>query len=81
MSNRITLYSQPSCAPCRVAKARLQRDGIDFEEINVQEDENAAERLKSHGFTGTPVFHYAGRYTTMAGLAEIITDYHEERAA
>lgn len=80
MTNRITLYSQPSCAPCRVAKSRFQREGIEFTEINVQEDEAAAERLKSHGFTGTPVFHYAGRYAALDGLADIITQYKEAHA-
>lgn len=78
MSNHITLYSQPSCAPCRVAKARFKREDIDYEEINVQEDPAAADRLKSLGFIGTPVFHYGGKYRAMDGLSDIITAYTKE---
>ena len=80
MSNRITLYSQPGCAPCGVAERRFIRDGIEFEKINIQEDAEAAERLKRLGFTGTPVFHYGGRHVAMNGLTEIIANYEEDRA-
>lgn len=78
--NIVTLYGQPGCSPCLVAEKRFQREGIEYTKVNIQEDAEAADRLKALGFTGTPVFHHGGSdpsYRAMDGLAEIIKNHKE----
>lgn len=52
------LYSQPGCGPCIGLKRKLTSDGHVFEEINVQADEAARNRIKELGYSGTPVVEY-----------------------
>lgn len=73
----VTLYSQPGCAPCGAAKRNLTAEGVPFTEVNVQEDAEAAERLKRNGITGTPAFGFHGHIGTLADLPEIIRAHKE----
>jgi len=70
----LTMYSQPGCAPCRVAATRLDRINATYIVIDVTRDEAAAQALRDAGFTGTPVFRYKNAYHTMAGLPAILAD-------
>lgn len=51
----VTLYSQPNCQPCKLTKMQLEKLNIEYEVIDVQQDEEAFERVKSLGYNGTPV--------------------------
>lgn len=53
---KVKVYSTPSCPWCTKAKEWLKEKGIDFEDINVMEDRNAAnEMISKSGQTGVPV--------------------------
>lgn len=39
---RLKVYVTKSCGDCAMAKAVLDREGIDYEEIDIDEDPNAA---------------------------------------
>jgi glutaredoxin-like YruB-family protein len=41
----VTVYSTPTCSPCRAAKAFLADHGVPFREVNVAEDEEARDLL------------------------------------
>jgi mycoredoxin len=43
MSDQLTMYSTTWCGYCRRLKSQLEREGIDFREINIEEDPAAAE--------------------------------------
>ncbi|WP_217181622.1 glutaredoxin family protein [Streptomyces sp. AC495_CC817] len=80
MSNRITIYSVPGCAPCLVAKKRLDAEGIPYEDIDLSENPETLDRLKRQFGVPkiqTPLIHYAGEYHTIAGLTNIIAKYKE----
>ncbi|MFT4260360.1 glutaredoxin family protein [Microbacterium sp.] len=81
MTNTLTVYSRTVCPSCGAAKRLLKSKGIPFTEINVEEDEAGRRRLLEKGFQAVPVFHYAGRWETMAGLRNIINIIEEERVA
>ena len=49
------VISSPGCIPCRFTKARLEKNGIEFEERNVAEDPDALELARSLGYQSTPV--------------------------
>ncbi|UOE45966.1 glutaredoxin family protein [Agromyces larvae] len=74
MSNKLTVYSQPNCAPCRASKARLDREGIAYDEVDVTVDTEAAERLRQNGLQATPVFGWGGTLHTIADLPAIIRE-------
>lgn len=52
----LRIYTTGVCAYCAYAKAYMQRQGIPFEEVRVDHDEDAAmEMLRLSGQVGVPV--------------------------
>ena len=51
----VTVYSKPNCVQCEMTKEFLKQNNIEFEEVNVFEDEEALELIQSHGFKRLPV--------------------------
>ena len=47
---KITLFSKNNCMQCKMTKKFLEKEGADFEEINIDE-----QPVKSLGFTAAPV--------------------------
>jgi alkyl hydroperoxide reductase subunit F len=45
MDRKVTVYSSPDCAYCYTLKSYLEKNGIEYEEINIYEDEQAYERM------------------------------------
>lgn len=78
--SKLTVYSTTICQRCRTAKRALDQKGIPYEEVNVEHDPEAAERLKRNGMTEAPVFGFDGKLHTMAGLSDIIRKIQEEAA-
>lgn len=59
---KVKIYSTPFCPFCVKAKDLLKELGIDFEDVNVQEDlEAAREMIKKTGQTGVPVIEIDGK--------------------
>ena len=51
----ITVYSKPNCELCEMTKEFLKVHYVEFEEINVEENEEALEIIKEKGFKNLPV--------------------------
>lgn len=69
----VILYTQPTCAPCRVVESRLTKAGIPFEKIDITQDPEVADYLKAQGFIGTPVIDPGdGKLTHIGGLRDIL---------
>lgn len=51
----ITVYSKPNCELCEMTKEFLKVHYVEFEEINVEENEEALELIQQHGFKRLPV--------------------------
>ncbi len=60
----IRMYTTTWCGDCRAAKAFLKTHGVEFEEINIEHVEGAAELVQSanHGKRKVPTFEVDGRY-------------------
>jgi mycoredoxin len=57
MSSRLlTIYTTTSCGDCRLAKAVLDRAGVDYEEINIDRDPDAVATVLAinGGYTTVP---------------------------
>lgn len=67
----IKVYSTPSCPYCSTLKQFLKDNNIDFEDIDVSSDENAAnEMVKKSGQMGVPVADING---------EIVVGFDKEK--
>lgn len=51
----IKVYSQPKCVQCEMTKEFLKANNVEFEEVNILEDEEALELIQLHGFQRLPV--------------------------
>ena len=51
----ITVYSKHNCVQCEMTKEFLKQNNVEFEEVNVFEDEEALELIQLHGFQRLPV--------------------------
>ena len=60
----VTLYCTHWCPDCRRAKAFLKDRGVDFREVNIEEDESAEEIViqANRGKRKVPTFKIGDRY-------------------
>ena len=53
---KVKIYSTPTCPFCKRAKEFFQKSNIDYEDINVAEDEKARDKMvEKSGQMGVPV--------------------------
>lgn len=50
----IKVYSKENCSKCRVVKMFLKSNGIDFQEVDITNDDAERERLKSMNVSSMP---------------------------
>ncbi len=61
MNMNVKVYSTNFCTNCKMAKEFLKEKKIPFEDINVQENKEAAkEMIEKSGQTGVPVIEIDG---------------------
>ena len=61
MEKKVVIYSTPTCPYCIRAKQFLKDNNINFQDINVAQDEDQAEEMiKKSGQMGVPVLDIAG---------------------
>lgn len=70
----IRIYSTPACGYCKLAKEFLKEKGIDFEDVDVMANQEAAEEMiKISGQMGVPVI----AITKDGGQQEILVGFQE----
>lgn len=77
----VTVYTTPTCAPCRVAKNRLKAAGIAHEVIDLTTEPAVLQALKDRldvPQVQTPLIEYRGELHTIAGLSAIITTIQDD---
>jgi len=59
--NKVIVYSTPTCRYCDLAKDYLKSNGVNFQEINVAANREAAqEMVQKSGQMGVPVIDFDG---------------------
>jgi glutaredoxin len=60
----VTMYTTSYCPDCRRAKSFMKERGIQFREINIEEDDAAEDVVKAanHGKRKVPTFEVDGHY-------------------
>ena len=51
----ITVFTKPNCVQCNATKRALDKQGLDYDTIDVSEDMNALDKIKEMGFMQAPV--------------------------
>jgi glutaredoxin-like protein NrdH len=51
----VTVYTLPACVQCDSTKRMLQRNQIDYIEVDMSQDSVALEMVKTMGYTAAPV--------------------------
>ncbi len=63
MAHSVTVYSTPTCPYCKMAKAYLAENNIEFKDIDVSTDDKAAqEMIDKSGQMGVPVIEIDGKH-------------------
>lgn len=58
---KVTVYSTPTCPYCKMVKEFLVENKIEFEDVNVAEDQEAAKQMiEKSGQQGVPVIDVDG---------------------
>lgn len=71
----ITVYTKNNCMPCKMTKRKLQELGVNYKEINVDENLEALEYLMECGFRSLPVvFNSNGAPMVTGGYAPNILE-------
>lgn len=82
---KVTVYSKPTCHKCDLTKTQLTKLGVEFEEIDILENHEAAERFRSSGLKVMPiveVIHSDGRETLWhdyrySRIKELAVEWHK----
>ncbi|MGO7587123.1 glutaredoxin-like protein NrdH [Rhizobium ruizarguesonis] len=61
----ITVYSKPACVQCTATCRALDRLGVDYDIVDISQDAEALDRVRSLGYMQAPVViageqHWAG---------------------
>lgn len=63
----ITVYTKNHCPYCDMAKAHLTKNNIEFETVNITEDEHAREFIMYEGHRTMPQLYYNGKLFVEGG--------------
>ena len=55
MANKITIFSKNNCMQCKMTKKLLDKEGADYQEINIDESPEMIDYVKDLGFSAAPV--------------------------
>lgn len=75
MIARLTVYSTPWCGYCKRLKSQLRREGVDFAEVDIEQDAAAETYVLTvnGGFATVPVVSFPdGSALTNPTLADVL---------
>ncbi len=72
----LKMYTTTWCGDCRVAKTALNRLGVAFEEVNIENDPAAADYVMAvnHGRRSVPTLVYGGDAASLSGFSRAKLD-------
>jgi len=51
----VKVYTKEACGPCTATKRKLKKNGVEFEEISIENTPGAREYIQSLGYAQAPV--------------------------
>jgi len=85
---QVTVYTVPNCPQCSTTKRMMDKKGIKYEEVALQDNPEKLEEFKAQGLTSAPIVTtdikvWSGfRFEKIESLARYLNTerLHEERA-
>ena len=71
---KLTMYSTQWCGYCQRLKAQLKRENIDFDEVDIEQDENAAnlvEKVNGGNRTVPTIVYEDGSAVTNPSIIQV----------
>lgn len=59
---KVTVYTTPACVQCQTTKKYLDKYGIVYEVVDLSQDADAMDYVRSLGHTQAPVVEYDGNH-------------------
>ncbi|WFN93869.1 glutaredoxin family protein [Gordonia sihwensis] len=61
----ITVYTQPGCGPCRATQRALDKAGLQYDVVDISQDDEARDHVRVLGYQQAPVIeagdeHWSG---------------------
>jgi glutaredoxin-like protein NrdH len=75
---QVTVYTLPSCQQCEMTKKMLVRGAVEFDVVDLSEDEQATQLVQGLGYSSAPVViagehHWSGfRHGALQNLIQMI---------
>jgi glutaredoxin/uncharacterized damage-inducible protein DinB len=69
---RIKVFWQPGCSSCLRTKEFLTKQGIEYESVNVQDNDEALAELRRLGARGLPVVSLGDRFTLCQSFGDVL---------
>lgn len=72
----IKMYTTSWCPDCHAAKSALGKKGLSYQEINIEQDEGAAQYVMSvnGGKRSVPTLEYGGHAASLSGFRPVKLD-------
>lgn len=51
----LTIYTSPTCMPCRSTKKWLTKKGIKFNDVDITQSPDAVDKIRELGYSAVPV--------------------------
>ncbi|MDQ0323049.1 glutaredoxin [Pararhizobium capsulatum DSM 1112] len=67
----ISVYWKPGCSSCLKTKEFVEEQGVDFESVNVLEDEDAMQEIFASGLRSIPAVRFRDKYVYAQNLDDI----------
>lgn len=67
----LKVYSKTVCPKCMALKRDLHREGIEFEDINIEHDEKAMKKIVEAGLSSLPTVELADE-TLVSGYEQVL---------
>lgn len=75
-SPKVKMYTTTWCGDCQITKQALNRLGVTFEEVNIENDAEAANHVMqvNHGRRSVPTLVYNGDAASLSGFTRAKLD-------
>lgn len=68
----VRIYTKNRCMPCKLTKRMFDESGIEYEEINMEENPDEREKVANAGFVSAPVVEVDGDFVTSGFKPETV---------
>lgn len=75
----LTVYTKNNCSFCMMAKSLLENKNIEFQTINIEEDEDARDFIISEGHRTMPQIYENGELYVEGGFQGLRKKLQEEK--